>query len=188
MDDTLIELLPYMVGFAFTLFAGHYYVRAVVVEMYRLKENHDGPINASGYTSMLIGHSERIIFVVALLISQPLLIGVWLAIKAAGEWRKADHELYQIFLVGTALSLMYGVAGFLVIEHVFKNPQLILIGLLGFVLINQGLITLLERKPTPAFNSTRKTCPQCAESVKTEAKVCNHCGHAFEPTTGKVSE
>lgn len=28
-----------------------------------------------------------------------------------------------------------------------------------------------------------KTCPQCAETVRFEAKVCKHCGHEFYPST-----
>ena len=28
--------------------------------------------------------------------------------------------------------------------------------------------------------SDRKTCPQCAEKVKYEAKKCKHCGHMFD--------
>jgi len=33
-----------------------------------------------------------------------------------------------------------------------------------------------------ARSAGRKTCPQCAERVKYEAKKCRHCGHDFSPT------
>ncbi|MDP2603467.1 MAG: zinc ribbon domain-containing protein [Deltaproteobacteria bacterium] len=33
-----------------------------------------------------------------------------------------------------------------------------------------------------SHNAVRKTCPQCAERVKYEAKKCRHCGFDFSPT------
>ena len=37
-----------------------------------------------------------------------------------------------------------------------------------------------ERFPRPAPRAT-KICPDCAESVLSDARVCKHCGYRFEP-------
>jgi hypothetical protein len=49
------------------------------------------------------------------------LIGVWLALKAAGQWqvwKEATSEgraTYQVFLIGSGLSVLYAGAGFKII-------------------------------------------------------------------------
>lgn len=30
-----------------------------------------------------------------------------------------------------------------------------------------------------ARDATRKACPECAETVRIDAKLCRHCGHRF---------
>jgi len=47
-------------------------------------------------------------------------VGIWLVLKTAGrwgEWKKPQgRRIYNVFLVGNALSLMFGVLGALLIE------------------------------------------------------------------------
>jgi hypothetical protein len=61
----------------------------------------------------------------------------------------------------------------------------------GFLLSWIGVL-IVAAMPTPRpfqlepvagiAASRHKVCPDCAETVKAEAKVCRHCGHKFEPT------
>jgi hypothetical protein len=46
------------------------------------------------------------------------------------------------------------------------------------------LAVLPNRKNEAAGDA--KTCPQCAETVKLEAKVCRFCGHRFEGDAAPV--
>ena len=40
-------------------------------------------------------------------------------------------------------------------------------------------IALMAGGVVVCHGANRKTCPQCAERVKYEAKKCRHCGHEF---------
>jgi hypothetical protein len=85
------------------------------------------------------------------------LLWVWPAIKANEIGRRKDRE--NAWLWGFAL----GWIGVLVLSAA-PTPTPVVIA----------------PTPTRASPST-KTCPRCAETVKSAARVCRFCGHEFEP-------
>jgi MFS family permease len=60
--------------------------------------------------------------------------------------------------------------------------------LVGFLIGIFGLILLYILDPLPGATQTVRTisrvpekkCPMCAETVKSEARLCRFCGHKFE--------
>ena len=50
------------------------------------------------------------------------------------------------------------------------------------VLIIDGFLAAgrYNKKLEQKINSAMKTCPQCAEKIMPEAKVCKHCGYKFD--------
>jgi len=77
------------------------------------------------WISQLLGVLERFLYVMALELGFGEFIGFWLALKVAGQWSRWSQDtkiddrllhsrgLYQIFLIGNALSVTYGVVGFM---------------------------------------------------------------------------
>ena len=63
--------------------------------------------------SLLLGILERAIYMGAFLMGNLTLVGGWLVLKAAagwGGWRK-EGGMYNIFLIGNSLSIIFGFLG-----------------------------------------------------------------------------
>ncbi len=83
-----------------------------------------GPGNYRSWLPRLIGATEQIIVTTAFLLNRSEIVGFWLLLKTAGEWRTQDREApsatltadYQIFLIGTALSVALSLGTSLVIQ------------------------------------------------------------------------
>ena len=89
---------------------------------------HGGDTHADMWSPTLVGICESIMYPMALFFGKPEFIGVWLAVKVAGQWVRwkgdaghlpSDKELdleklnegrrrFNSFLVGNALSIMLG--------------------------------------------------------------------------------
>jgi len=92
-----------------------------------------------------LGFCERILYTLAIIKGKPEWIAVWLGLKTAVQyegWKKDIFRRYNIFLVGNAISIFFGVVGAnlikndLCIDSYYIVPSLILVSLLlMFVII-----------------------------------------------------
>jgi hypothetical protein len=62
-------------------------------------------------TPAVVGALERALYVYALYLGVMELIAIWLALKAVGRWQTTERTHFNVFLVGTLLSLVFGLAG-----------------------------------------------------------------------------
>ena len=75
------------------------------------------------WQSHILGCLERILYVFSFRLGKLEFIGIWLALKVGGQWKSwsEDQEIngrkisgraiYNIFLIGNALSVLYGIIG-----------------------------------------------------------------------------
>jgi hypothetical protein len=137
------EWLPVILGYGFAVVVGHFCIMAVVDKLWEesgWRRPSDAKVRPAFYLPQLIGLLERALYVASLQLGEPEFIGVWLALKVAGQWKRweeADGRIfYNIFLIGSGLSIAYAIVGFQLITFVvserwsfaFGIPLALLIG------------------------------------------------------------
>ena len=70
--------------------------------------------------------------------------------------------------------------GGLVWASFMPRPELELLGLLLVLVVAPVLLGWVSRTGLGIRARGAKTCPDCAEEVKHQAKVCKHCGYRFD--------
>jgi len=132
-----LHIINFLVGFYFAVVVGHYIITEIVANMWIAATGRkDDPVSPFD-TSAIIGWVERSFYIVFLLLGKPEVIGFWLTLKTAGriwgEERPAKkticndnspptRTIYQIFLIGNALSIGYAVVGWKIIVWLPKTP------------------------------------------------------------------
>jgi hypothetical protein len=117
------------VGYGFAVIIGHFCVALVVDRLWKTEvgSSSDKDVRPGFYLPKLVGIVERVLFVASLQLGKGEFIGVWFVLKVAGKWKrwsegaeaggKIDARVfYNIFLIGSALSLAYSVVGAELVE------------------------------------------------------------------------
>lgn len=109
------------------------------------------------WQSKALGIVERTLYVVSLQIGQPEFIGVWLVLKVAGQWRRwteqweldlgggtkvtvVGREVFNVFLLGNAVSIAYAVVGTKLIEFLIKRDWFLALAVSVALLIGSVLL------------------------------------------------
>ena len=124
------QALVMATGYAFAIIVGHFPIRWVVDAMWR-GVGWDGTNYSDRpacYLPRVVGLIERVLYIGSLQIGKPEFIGLWLALKTAGQWKRwgegsvvagrliEGRVFYNIFLVGSGLSIVYAFTGAKIIE------------------------------------------------------------------------
>ena len=139
----------YAIGYGYALFAGLLTAR-VVNSMWKLigwKANDNEGIRRNIWEPVSVGIIERTLYVSSLILGHGVFIGFWLALKVAGRWTTPWEEstgskkvwpvtrsAYQIFLVGSGISVLYAFVGFKLIMQI-ENGEFAYGFLLSVVLV-----------------------------------------------------
>ncbi|MGD1047058.1 MAG: hypothetical protein ABR936_17275 [Bacteroidota bacterium] len=140
---TFTELYPYAIGYSISLFISHFLIRWTIDPMW--KAHGDPRKNEWFVASLNQGLIERLMFTTSWLVDKPAFIGIWLALKVASQWKGWSEKAgYNIFLVGSGLSILYAVLGAMEISWInqcsWKSilvPLLIVIGNMILILYNR---------------------------------------------------
>jgi len=95
--------------YIFGLVGSHVVIHFFLGGLTRLFGLGQDPARRTYYPVAFVGFAEAILYPTALLVGQPEFIGVWLALKVAGQWKewKAGYEgrapRFNRFLIGSAL-------------------------------------------------------------------------------------
>jgi len=124
MTITGYDITIYCVGYGVSLLLGHITIYPIIKHLWRVNQ----PSEKEAVTlSQAVGVIERFLYTTAILIGEPTLIAVWLVFKVApqwGRWRQFDkgRRIYNIFLIGSGLSLIFGIIGGFLIKWL-QNHQ-----------------------------------------------------------------
>jgi hypothetical protein len=72
------------------------------------------PGKTLGILTLPMGILERLMYTTIFIIDQPAFVAVWLALKVASQWKRWEDKervTYNIFLMGSALSLIIAFLG-----------------------------------------------------------------------------
>jgi len=142
---------PYIAGMAIALLAGHYAVSSVVKTMWDYlraihPQEEKGILVTYEGQGGVVGIVERSLYYGSLLVQQPLFVGVWLTLKTVSQsprWSKdtgpvQGRGIFQPFLAGTGLSLLFAVGGFLITQNLLRG----LGGFFASFLLSAGLLVI----------------------------------------------
>ncbi len=112
--------------YTFTMVFNHVIIHPSLLGMRRLF----GIRRTAGETPwppVFVGLCEAVLYPTSFLFGKPEFIGVWLAIKAAGNWKlwQVDVEgriRFQLFLIGNALSILIGFLSFGLMKALVLDP------------------------------------------------------------------
>lgn len=157
-NTNLAQWSFYFLGYFFAVIIGHFFIDIVVDKLWRLsgwKDKSDELTRPKNWQSGIVGVVERTLIVSAFLVGWPQFIALWFALRIGGSYRDwsegrkdyAGHKkiegpaIFNIFLIGTGLSLGYAFVGLKIIE-LLKNSNVFFAIFIPFILM---VLTLLLR-------------------------------------------
>ena len=140
----------FVLGFGFSLVVGHYIVKMNVDNLWKKIQIGDTIIRNQWHPAF-IGLIERVMYTSCVLLGWQNFIAVWLALKAVPQWRLwtevtenlQGRAIFNIFLIGNSLSVIYGVAGGLIVKWLIADEISTAI-VVAVLLILGGLVSLLK--------------------------------------------
>ncbi len=164
---------PYLLGYAFVIFVGQWRIAAAVKALWADERRAPGPIFGN-----LVGLLEGALFLSALLAGHAAVVAVWLGVKVASQyvsWQQVDkRHIFNIHLIGTALSILYAGAGYMIIKRLQEDPPTsVLAGFTGLAeaaVIGLSVVALTEfvRMRAPVIWRQAKRREAKTEPVKHE--------------------
>jgi len=138
-----MDIWSYIIGYLFAVVIAHLPISWVVDQMWECigwTKKTSNSIRPEYWQPGVLGCVERFLYAASFQLGKPEFIGVWLALKVAGQWKRwgedqeyegrliAGRAIYNIFLIGNALSVSYAVIGAKLVEWCLQREWLPAIG------------------------------------------------------------
>jgi len=128
MCVTLYNVFCFIVGYCISLILGHFVTSRVTRRLWNVAEeevrqlqNQEQylPIRTSPTIALWHGTAERFLYTSTIILGRPEGIAIWLAFKAVMRWKIYENDPRHIpgsaiYVVGTIVSLIFGVLGGLI--------------------------------------------------------------------------
>lgn len=109
-------LFRYVLGFCFSTIVAHFLIKMNVMALWKTVDPDSYQDSGWVTLSTIQGIVERVLYTSAMLAAQPAFIALWVALKVASQWESWKNKPgYNAFLVGTGLSILFGVSGAVII-------------------------------------------------------------------------
>lgn len=126
--EELMDTRHLLYGFLFSTLGGAIVIW-LLIEKWAwpyVRKHHNLSITNKGHTlTVWIGIVERALFTSSVLMGSAAFIPLWIAIKVAPQWErwKGDERvMYNVFLLGNALSVIFGLVGAWIAWGLPNNP------------------------------------------------------------------
>lgn len=111
-----MDITAVILGYLFSALIGAIVLWVLIEKLgWSYLEKHEVPAKEPGLLTLPMGIVERLLFTTAFLVGTPSIIGFWVALKVAVQWdrwsTKRQRGTYNLFLIGTALSILFGYLG-----------------------------------------------------------------------------
>jgi hypothetical protein len=146
------DLWIYALGYSYSILGCLSIVRAIVDKMW-IGIGWSGDVifdenRPHTWHVRILGTLEAILYTSSWLAGKAEFIGVWIALKVAGNWNRwtVERHVFSIFLIGNAFVILFSVCGASLIKWINNNEWpialivgsgLIVFGLFIFVLANK---------------------------------------------------
>lgn len=149
----------YVMGYGFSILGGHVFIKRVVRQMHRGLGTQGRPHKWHGAA---VGFLERAMYTASWHVGAPEFIAVWLGLKVAGRWevwrsglegeesRVPGRSIYNVFLIGSGLSILYASVGALAPEWLPDERWVDWIGVSSALLLGTLLLWLYARLKAPS--------------------------------------
>ena len=119
-----------VIGYGFSVFAGAILVKSLVETLWDCIAPQSSTSRPQLWQGDALARIEGVLYVALLQLDLGNMIGVWLILKVAGHWKRwmedGDEQtkrpdgrsVFNIFLIGNALSVLYSFVGFKLIEWI----------------------------------------------------------------------
>ncbi len=168
LKDNLDYIEKYVwisLGFFYAVIVAHCPIRLTIKKMWIIFNNGTGYDEKSHFdSSEIVGYIERALFVVSIFYSRLELVAAWLVLKTAGRiWTQEkaslaeSREIYQVFLIGSGLSIAYAFVGAKIMEWLPCYWDYALVS--SIILLLSNLVLYFGIRPIDG-EKDRKTKPQ----------------------------
>jgi len=126
------------IGYSFAIAGGRMFITPISDALWRGIGWTGGndPTRPGARSATMIGVVERVLYTTSWLVGKPEFVAVWLALKVAGQWSRwtgsdgvtntatSGRPIFNIFLIGNAFSIAYGLAGGVLVEMLSRGAIL----------------------------------------------------------------